>query len=243
MNLKVIVTALALTIVLSTSVFAQTQPHSKKGGVKNEPELLMTKELQQDMTPLQVLQKLKDGNKRFAAGKSLQHNYRDAMHQTSGGQYPAAIILSCIDSRTPSEIIFDQNIGDVFNARIAGNFVNTDILGSMEFACKVAGAKLILVVGHSKCGAVKGACDHVQLGNLSSVINEITPAVDAVKNIEGERNSKNDAFVEAVARENVLLAIKEIRDKSDILSEMEAKGEIVIAGAMYDLKTGVVEFY
>ena len=202
----------------------------------------MTKAMQQSMTPAQALQRLKDGNERFSSGKSIHRNYLDAVHQTSSGQYPYAVILSCIDSRTSSEIIFDENLGDVFNARIAGNFINTDILGSMEFACKVAGAKLIVVVGHSKCGAVKGACDHLQLGNLSNVINEISPAVDSVKNIPGERNSKNDAFVEAVAKENVLLAIKEIREKSPILKEMEDKGEIMIVGAMYDLNTGKVQF-
>jgi carbonic anhydrase len=177
------------------------------------------------------------------AGKSLHRDYIDAAHETAAGQYPYAIILSCVDSRTSSEIIFDQNLGDVFNARIAGNFVNTDILGSMEFACKVAGAKLILVVGHNKCGAVKGACDHVELGNLTNVIREISPAVENVTSVPGERNSKNDTFVEAVSKENVLLALKEIREKSTLLKEMEQKGEIMIVGGMYDLKSGKVEFY
>lgn len=203
----------------------------------------MTKEKQQSITPQQALQKLKDGNNRFVTGNLLKRNLKEQVKTTAKGQFPYSVVLSCIDSRTSTELIFDEGLGDVFNARIAGNFVNTDILGSMEFACKVAGAKLVLVVGHSKCGAIKGACDHVKLGNLTHVMDEIEPAVGSVKNIEGERNSKNDAFVQAVAIENVKLAIKEIREKSSILNEMEKKGEIIIVGAMHDLETGKVEFF
>lgn len=229
---------------MSTSVlFAQSNKSGKANSSSKPAEMVMTKEMQQSMTPRQALQKLKDGNNRFVSGKSMHYNYLEAAHETASGQYPSAIVLSCVDSRTSSELIFDQTMGDIFNARIAGNFVNTDILGSMEFACKVAGAKLVVVIGHNKCGAVKGACDHVELGNLTSVMNEIQPAVDNVKDIPGERNSKNEAFVEAVAKENVMLAMKEIREKSSILKEMESKGELMIVGAMYDLKTGKVEFY
>ena len=202
----------------------------------------MTKEKQESITTEQALQKLKDGNKRFVSVKQLKRNLNEQVTKTAKGQFPYAIVLSCIDSRTSTELIFDEGLGDVFNARIAGNFVNTDILGSMEFACKVAGSKLILIVGHSKCSAIKGACDNVQLGNLTHVIDEIKPAVDNVKNIDGERNSHNDAFVQAVAEENIKLAIKEIREKSSILNEMEKKGEIMIVGSMYNLETGKVDF-
>lgn len=223
--------------LLSTTAWAHTG--KKSSGTQKE---VVTKTMQQQLSPAQVLEQLKEGNKRFASGKSTDYDYTAAVKQTADGQYPTAVILSCLDSRTSSELIFDQNLGSVFNARIAGNFVNDDILGSMEFACKVAGAKVILVTGHSKCGAIKGACDHVQMGNLTHVINEITPAVEKTKT-SGERTSKNDVFVEAVAKENVLMAIREIREKSPILKEMEDKGELIIAGAMYDLNTGLADFY
>lgn len=224
---------------ITTLSFAQTTPAT----FVVDNSVTMTKEKQQRTTPQQALQMLKDGNNRFATGKLLKRNLYEQVTTTAKGQFPYAVVLSCIDSRTSTEIIFDEGLGDVFNARIAGNFVNTDILGSMEFACKVAGAKLVLVVGHSKCGAIKGACDNVQLGNLSHVIEEIKPAVDSIKNIDGERNSRNDAYVQAVAEENVKLAIKEIREKSSIINEMEKKGEIIIVGAMYNLETGKVTFY
>lgn len=202
-----------------------------------------SKDEQSSLAPKEVLQKLVDGNKRFVDGKMIERNYKEQVKESAKGQYPYAVVLSCLDSRTSTELIFDQGIGDVFNARIAGNFVNTDILGSMEFACKAAGAKLIAVIGHSKCGAVKGACDNIQLGNLTNVMNEIKPAVESTTNITGERNSKNDVFVEAVAKQNVILAMQEIREKSEILREMEQKGEIMIVGGMYDLNSGKVEFY
>lgn len=231
---------LALFHFLSMPALAQ-QPSAATQSVP-VTDSVMTRSMQQRITPAEALQQHVEGNRRFAGGRSMRYDYPEAVHQTAAGQYPFAVILSCVDSRTSSEIIFDQNLGAVFNARIAGNFVNTDILGSMEFACKVAGTKLILVVGHTKCGAVKGACDHVELGNLTSVKNEIKPAVESVKQIPGERNPSNEQFVEAVARQNVLLAINEIREKSPILKEMEDKGQIMIAGGMYDLKSGVVDF-
>ncbi|MBX7141019.1 MAG: carbonic anhydrase [Chitinophagales bacterium] len=231
---------LALVLFLSMPAFAQ-QPSATTRSVPVS-DSVMSRSMQQRITPAEALQQLVEGNRRFAGGHSISYDYPEAVHQTAAGQYPFAVILSCVDSRTSSEIIFDQNLGAVFNARIAGNFVNTDILGSMEFACKVAGAKLILVVGHTKCGAVKGACDHVEMGNLTSVMNEIKPAVESVRDIPGERNSSNEKFVEAVAKQNVLLAIQEIREKSPLLKEMEDKGQIMIAGGMYDLKTGIVDF-
>ncbi|WP_452599194.1 carbonic anhydrase family protein, partial [Pontimicrobium sp. MEBiC01747] len=164
---------------------------------------------------------------------------------TSTGQFPFATVLSCIDSRVSSELIFDQGIGDLFSIRIAGNFVNEDILGSMEFACKLAGTKLVVVLGHTACGAVKGACDHARLGNLTALINKIEPAVEAVTEPKDEslRNSKNIDFVNEVAKKNVLMTIDNIRSSSSVLAEMENNGEIKIIGGMYDIKTGDVNFF
>lgn len=203
----------------------------------------ISKEAQAALQPGQALEKLKDGNRRFVENKMLKRDYPELVKSSAKGQYPHSVILSCLDSRTSSELIFDQGLGDVFNARIAGNFENTDILGSMEFACKVAGAKLIVVLGHTNCGAVKGACDNVQMGNLSNVIDQIKPSAEIVKNIPGERNSKNHEFVEAVSKQNVLQTISDIRQRSPILKAMEEKGEIMIVGGMYDLETGVVNLY
>lgn len=201
-----------------------------------------TKETQSNMTPDKALQTLKEGNERFVNNKQVNRDLLQQVADTAAGQYPFAVILSCIDSRTSSELIFDQGFGDVFNARVAGNIVNEDILGSMEFACKAAGSKLIVVLGHTSCGAVKGACDHVELGNLTSLLNKIAPSVDAVK-YDGERSSKNTEFVEMVAEDNVLRTVKEIKERSSVLNEMIENGEVGIAAAMYDVKTGKVEFY
>jgi len=202
----------------------------------------MTKELQDSMTPAEILQKFKDGNQRFVQGKMLHRDYIKEKELTAAAQHPYAIILSCIDSRKPVEVIFDKGIGDVFNARIAGNFVNTDILGSMEFATKLMGSKLILVVGHSNCGAIKGAIDNVQLGNLTAMLSHIKPAIAAVQET-GDKTSKNKKFVEAVAKQNVLQAQKDILSGSTIIKELVDSGKVQIAGAMYDLETGVVTFY
>jgi len=161
---------------------------------------------------------------------------------TAAGQYPHAVVLSCIDSRAPAEIIFDAGLGDLFNARIAGNIADTDLVGSMEFACAVSGAKLVLVMGHTSCGAIKGACDHIELGNLSSLLKKIQPAVSSVRDLPGERNSKNKDFVEAVGEANVRLTVGRIRELSPILRELENAGKIQIAGCIYDLDTGRVRF-
>ncbi|MCY7409543.1 MAG: carbonic anhydrase [Chitinophagales bacterium] len=237
------VTAIALvTVYGQISVAQQTTSSSTAKNANATSEIIMTKEVQAALTPEQALQKLKEGNIRFAENNLIKRNYAEELKQTAKGQFPHSVILSCLDSRTSSELIFDQGLGSIFNARVAGNFENTDILGSMEFACKAAGAKLILVIGHSNCGAVKGACDNVQLGNLTNVIEQIKPATERVKNLEGERNSKNHDYVEAVAKENVLLTINDIRKRSPILAEMESKEEIMIVGAMYDLETGKVNF-
>jgi len=204
-----------------------------------------TKEMQAQMTPASSLQELKNGNLRFTGKNGLNRDLLQQVEETSTGQFPYATVLSCIDSRVSSELIFDQGIGDIFSVRIAGNFVNEDILGSMEFACKLAGTKLVVVLGHTACGAVKGACDHARLGNLTTLINKIEPAVGAVKEPQDEslRNSGNIDFVNEVAAKNVEMTIDNIRANSQVLAELEQQGEIKIIGGMYDIKTGEVTFY
>ena len=203
----------------------------------------MTKQSQSATTPADALQKLKDGKARFVAGRPANHDYLQQVKQTASGQYPYASVVSCLDSRTSTELIFDQGIGDVFNARVAGNIANPDIIGSLEFASKVSGSKLIAVVGHTKCGAVKGACDHVELGNLTGLLNKIKPAVAATPSTGGaDRSSKNTAFVDKVAEQNVRRAMATIRKQSPILRQMETAGQIRIVGAMHDIGTGKVTF-
>jgi carbonic anhydrase len=201
-----------------------------------------TKETQATMTPKKSLQFLLEGNQRFQNNIRINRNLIEQVNDTSQGQFPFATILSCIDSRIPTEIIFDQGIGDLFNARIAGNFVNEDILGSLEFACKIAGSKLIMVLGHSSCGAVKGACDDARLGNLTQMLKKIKPAVDLVETKEGEeRNSTNLEFVDRVAVQNIKLTLAAIKEKSPVLNEMILNNELAIIGAMYDVNTGLIE--
>ena len=204
-----------------------------------------TKETQAQMTPDSSLQELINGNHRFTQKNVIDRDLMQQVKETSTGQYPHSTILSCIDSRVSSELIFDQGIGDIFSARIAGNFINEDILGSMEFACKLAGTKLLVVLGHTACGAVKGACDHARLGNLTALIKKIEPAVAAVINPKDEalRNSGNIDFVNEVAKKNVLMTLDNIRVNSEVLAEMEQKGEIKIIGGMYNINTGIVDFY
>lgn len=204
-----------------------------------------TKETQAVMTPESSIQALKDGNQRFVNNTQISRDLLDQVSDTSTGQYPFATVLSCIDSRVSSELIFDQGIGDIFSVRIAGNFVNEDILGSMEFACKLAGTKVIVVLGHTACGAVKGACDHARLGNLTALINKIEPAVEAVTEPTDEslRNSKNISFVNTVAAKNVEMTIENIRKQSPVLADMERDEEIKIVGGMYDISNGKVTFY
>jgi carbonic anhydrase len=204
-----------------------------------------TKETQATMTPVKALNFLKEGNQRFQNNLKANRNLLEQVNDTSEGQFPFATILSCIDSRVSAELVFDQGLGDIFSIRIAGNFSNEDILGSMEFGCKLAGTKLVVVLGHTSCGAIKGACDHARLGNLTALINKIEPAVDAVTEPKDEslRNSKNVEFVDKVAEKNVLLTIENVRKNSPVLAEMEKKGEIKIVGAMYDISNGEVTFY
>ncbi len=204
-----------------------------------------TRESQATMTPQKALQFLKEGNLRFQNNLKANRNLLQQVNDTAEGQFPFATILSCIDSRVSAELVFDQGLGDIFSIRIAGNFINQDILGSMEFASKLAGTKLIVVLGHTSCGAVKGACDHARMGNLTSLINKIEPAVYAVEEPADPklRNSSNTEFVDKVAQVNVEMALENIHSQSVILKEMEEKGEIMIIGAMYDLSNGEVTFY
>jgi len=204
---------------------------------------VQTKESQAAMTPAQALAELKAGNARFVAGKPLHRDFPAQVAATAGGQYPFAVVLSCLDSRQPIEIVLDQGVGDIFSARVAGNILDDDILGSMEFACKVSGAKLIAVIGHSNCGAIKGAIDDVELGNLTGLLTKIKPAIDAVPADGQPRTTKNYAFVDAVSAANVKLVQQQIRERSPILREMLDKNEIALVGGMYDLKTGKVQFY
>ena len=201
------------------------------------------KESQTSMTPEMAIAILKEGNERFVGNLKFNRNLLQQVNETRDGQWPFAVVLSCIDSRTSAELVFDQGLGDIFSVRIAGNIVNEDILGSMEFACKVAGSKFIVVLGHTKCGAVKGACDHVELGNLTTLLAKLQPAVSCETQTTLNRNSSNAVFVENVAKINVEEAVGEIQAKSPILKEMIDKGEIGICGAMYNVETGQVEFY
>jgi carbonic anhydrase len=203
----------------------------------------LNKELQSSITPRMALEILQKGNDRFINNLKEDRNLLEQVNATSDGQFPFATILSCIDSRTSAELIFDQGLGDIFSVRIAGNIVNTDILGSMEFACKVAGSKLIIVLGHTKCGAVKGACDHVEMGNLTELLSKIQPAVYQEQSTMSDRTSKNSAFVENVAAINVHRTVKSILERSYILEQMVEGGEIGVVGAMYNVETGKVEFY
>ena len=201
------------------------------------------KETQAQMTPRKALQFLQEGNERFINNLKANRNLLEQANETRDGQWPFATILSCIDSRTSAELIFDQGLGDVFSVRIAGNIVNTDILGSMEFACKVAGSKLIVVLGHSKCGAVKGACDHVEMGILTELLSKIQPAVYQEKDTTDNRTSKNSEFVENVAEINVKRNVKNIIERSFVLEQMLEEGQIGIVGAMHDIESGKVIFY
>ncbi|MFO0872364.1 MAG: carbonic anhydrase family protein [Phycisphaerales bacterium] len=214
-------------------------------GCANQPALVSdttTQAEQQAMTPDQALAHLKEGNARFVSGKSERRDFPAQVRATSKGQYPFAVVLSCIDSRSAPEIVFDQGLGDLFVPRVAGNYMQADLLGSTEFATKVAGAKLVVVMGHTECGAVKGACDNVQLGNLTTVIDAIRPAVNAVQNVPGARDSHNGPFVLAVTEENVRLNVEKVRTDSPILRDLEKSGQIKVVGAMHNIATGEVVF-
>lgn len=204
-----------------------------------------TKETQASITPEKALKFLKEGNWRFQQNLKANRNLLEQVNDTREGQFPFATVLSCIDSRTSAELIFDQGLGDIFSIRIAGNFINEDILGSMEFACKIAGTKLILVLGHTACGAIKGACDHVKMGNLTCMLEKIEPALEKVQEpVEADlRTSANSVFVDLVAEENVKLSIQNILKQSPILKEMVDQKKLLVVGAMYDISSGEVSFY
>ena len=203
----------------------------------------LTKEMQAAIPPGLAIELLKEGNKRFVNNLKVNRNLLQQANETSDGQHPFAVILSCIDSRTSAELIFDQGLGDVFSVRIAGNIINEDILGSMEFGCKVAGSKIIVVLGHTKCGAVKGACDHVEMGNLTALLTKIRPAVDDENSVIENRNSGNAEFVEKVSTINVKRTVQAIMERSTILKEMIEAGQIGIVGGTHDITTGEVTFY
>jgi carbonic anhydrase len=202
----------------------------------------LTKAQRDKMTPEQIIEVMKKGNERFRKGERKDRNYLREQRASAKGQHPAAVLLTCIDSRAPAEVIMDLGLGDIFNCRVAGNVENADILGSMEFACKLSGAKVVLVMGHTKCGAVKGAIANAELGNLTGLLAKIKPAVQATT-YAGERSATNYHFVDAVARKNVEITIADIRKDSPVLAELEANGKIKITGAMYNLETGAVEFF
>lgn len=205
--------------------------------------MALTAETQASLSPMDVIELLKDGNERFVENEAVERNFMEQVHQTAGGQYPMAAILGCIDSRVPHEIVFDKGVGDIFSARVAGNFVNTDILGSLEFATAAAGSKVIVVLGHTECGAVKGACDGVELGNLTSTLANIAPAIYAVGDVEGERSSKNADYVQAVAHENVEMTVQNMVDRSPVIRGLVEEGNLIVVGAMHDVATGEVTFF
>lgn len=203
----------------------------------------LTKILQEAISPTKAIELLQEGNKRFVSNLKAHRNLLQQVNETSDSQHPFAVILSCIDSRTSAELIFDQGLGDIFSIRIAGNIINEDILGSMEFCCKIAGAKIIVVLGHTKCGAIKGACDHVEMGNLTSLLTKIRPAVNDESSVQQNRNSNNAEFVEKVSTINVKRTVNSILERSPILKEMIENGEIGIIGGTHDISTGDVNFY
>jgi carbonic anhydrase len=235
-------------LLITLTVFSCNNPR-----LPNEPnqiqvypkplvEDITTQEEQKALTPDTVIQRLKAGNKRFVENNVTARDHSKMVRATASGQYPKSVVLSCLDSRIPVEDVFDKGIGDMFVARNAGNIVNEDLLGSMEYACKVSGAKLILVMGHSGCGAVKSAIDDVKMGNITAMLAKIKPAVALTENFNGERNSKNGPYTDEVGKNNVLHTIETIKQRSQILKEMLDKGEIKIVGAYYDIKSGEVAF-
>lgn len=244
MNHKI--SAFILACIFAVAIPAQAE---KSPALKNSPKtgvfctIQNSKRCQDTVTPNQVLAHLVAGNSRFVSGRNHRQNYLEEVKATAVAQFPLASVLSCIDSRAPAEIVFDQGLGNLFNARVAGNIVNEDILGSLEFAHKIAGAKLLIVMGHTSCGAIKGACDDAKMGNLTGLISKIRPALQMVSADVKDRSSKNTRFVDLVSEANVHMTVEAIRDKSPILREMEQKGEIEIRGAMYDVSTGKVKFY
>jgi len=236
------------TLLITLSVFSCNNPKlpNEPNQIQTYPKPLVeditTQEEQKALKPDTVIVRLKAGNKRFVENNVTARDHSKMVRATSSGQYPKSVVLSCLDSRIPVEDVFDKGIGDMFVARNAGNIVNEDLLGSMEYACKVSGAKLILVMGHSGCGAVKSAIDDVKMGNITAMLAKIKPAVALSEYFNGEKNSKNGPYTDEVGKNNVLNTIETIKQRSQILKEMLDKGEIKIAGAFYDINSGVVTF-
>jgi carbonic anhydrase len=224
-------------------VVVEAQAYASDSAVPPRVERVLTKEERDLLKPAEVVQILKDGNGRFAAGTLTSRDHSKMVREAALGQYPKAVILSCVDSRIPVEDVFDRGIGDVFVARVAGNFENVDILGSMEFSCRVTGAKVVLVLGHEHCGAIKSAIDNVQLGNITAMLQNIRPAVEFFHDYEGDKTSKNQEFVHMVVEQNIRMTMDRICERSPILREMEAQGELKIIGGHYDMTTGVVTFF
>jgi carbonic anhydrase len=241
-NTKKLVAAALSALFLSATAFASDDHGGPVEPKPYKPGVTMTKAVQAGITPDSAIAILKSGNARFAAGKHLPRNVKLHVSQTALGQFPFASVLGCIDSRVGPEVVFDQSIGDLFVARVAGNTVNEDILGSLEYASKVAGSRLIVVLGHTNCGAIKGACDGVKMGNLTALLEKFQPAVSATQTT-GERNSKNHQFVDDVTELNVKQVIEAIRARSPILKELEDEGKIKIVGALYDTSNGKVHWY
>lgn len=234
---------LVISILLFTfACSAQEETESSMASEQERVSEVLTEEAQESLTPEQVLERLKEGNERFINNNLTLRNYQEQVNRTSGGQYPEAVIISCIDSRVPVEHVFDKGVGDVFVARVAGNFVNEDILGSTEFGTAVAGSKVVVVMGHESCGAVKSAIDDVRLGNITAMLSKIKPAVEMTEDYEGEQSTDNSDYVTQVVNNNVYHTIEQIRERSSILADLEQNGEIIIAGAFYDLDTGEVTF-
>ena len=245
---KITLSSIIILTALLTACTNQTQEQQKTAQTESQQEKItgvvedvLTKTQQDALSPDMVIQSLKEGNERFMRNDLTARDHSAQVRKSVMAQFPKAIVLSCVDSRVPVEDVFDRGIGDIFVARVAGNFVNEDILGSMEFACKVSGSKLVLVMGHEHCGAVKAAVDNVKLGNITSMLTKIRPAVESIK-YEGDRSSKNQEFVHKASESNVRNTIEEIRKQSPILKEMEANGEIKIIGALYDMDDGSVGF-
>ena len=229
-----VIRGILIFLVLAGSAFAQSG--------ESRVDRVLTQQEQQALSPDAVFQLFKEGNERFVSGTLTSRDHSALVREAANGQFPKAIVLSCVDSRVPVEDVFDLGIGDIFVARVAGNFENADILGSMEFATKISGAKMILVLGHEDCGAVKAAIDEAQLGNITAMLKNIKPAVDSLSDYEGEQSSSNPEFVHLVAEKNVRLTMDDIRGRSPILREMENQEQLAIIGALYDMNTGAVQF-
>jgi carbonic anhydrase len=235
--------SLLLTTLMVVGCQTSRQADPASGTAPVTGTFPLTMEGQAAMTPREALAELKAGNERFASGHPRPREPLADVKATAASQYPFAVVLGCLDSRVPIELVLDRGIGDIFSARVAGNVLEDEILGSMEFGCKVAGSKLIAVIGHSNCGAVKGAIDNVDLGNLTALLARIKPAIDLVPGDSGSRNSKDLKYVDKVAEANVRLVMRQIRERSPVLREMLDEGKIGLVGGLYDLSTGRIQFF